>query len=300
MNNPFISIIIPAKNAEKTLKKCLDSILNLNYKNFEVIAINDGSRDRTSEILNDYSFKLINTDGVGPSKCRNMAIKQAKGDFTALTDSDCVVDKFWLDELLKGFKEDSIIAVGGKQESPADESEFGKRVQAFISKTGFVTDYGRSSDELREMNHNPSCNVMYRKEAFDNRGFEEGLWPLEDVEFDHRLKLAGYKMIYNPKAIVYHYRPQNLKHFNTMIYRYGLNSGYLFRKYGFFRRSQIVPFILLVFITFALFFRSLIFPGFLLFVLTLLLLFKMVFVLVVISLISWNIGFFKGIFIKNG
>ncbi len=102
---PFISIIVPAYNAEETIRKCIDSLLRIDYPNYEILIIDDGSIDKTREILSEYKNRiiLIESRHSGPSKCRNIAAKRSKGDFLAFTDADCLVDKNWLGELMRGF-----------------------------------------------------------------------------------------------------------------------------------------------------------------------------------------------------
>jgi len=95
---------------------------------------------------------------------------------------------------------------------------------------------------MKETEHNPSCNSMYRKEVLrDVGGFDETLWPGEDVELDLKITTQGYRLIYNPEAVVYHYRPGNYIDFGRMMLRYGACQWYLVRKYGFFRRIHYVP-----------------------------------------------------------
>ena len=258
MNQAYISIIIPAKNAQKTIEKCLNSILNLDYKNYEVIVIDDGSEDKTGEILEKYKDKIKiikNNISLGPARARNMAVKVAEGQYLAFTDSDCLLDRDWLKELVKGFTQDNVAGVGGSQRVPEDESEFGKKVFKFMQKIGFITDYlHQTKGKLIPVNHNPSCNVMYKKEIFlKENGFFEGLWPGEDVELDYRLRKKGYQLFFNPFAIVYHYRPSNLKSFLKMMYRYGWAQGFLVKRYGFIRKIQYLPiFILSILILFLL------------------------------------------------
>jgi len=247
---PFISIIIPVKNGEKTIKKCLDSLKNLHYTNYEIIVIDDNSNDKTSEILSSYEgIKVLKTSGVGPSNCRNLAIKQAKGEYLAFTDVDCLVHPDWLNELLKGFAEDKVISVGGDQQSPDDETKFGKLAQEFLKTVGFVSDYiKKGKTTIIETQHNPSCNVIYKKEIFSKiGGFLEELWPGEDVELDYRIKqLKQYKLKYNPLAIVYHYRPENLGAFCKMMKNYGWAQGFLVKKYGAYRAIHYEPIFLLI------------------------------------------------------
>ncbi|MFC1755411.1 glycosyltransferase [Thermoproteota archaeon] len=307
MNNILISVIIPVYNAEKTIRKCIESILSIDYDRYEIIIINDGSIDKTSEILSEFSskLKLINVEHGGPSVCRNIAVKQSGGDFVAFTDSDCIVDKSWLKELLRGFIDDRVIAVGGIQNSPEDSNLLGESIQSFIDLTGLLTDYGRKEKELKVVSHNPSCNVMYRKLAFeDERGFLESFWPAEDVEFDLRLKKLGYKFVSNPRAKVSHYRPDTLSGFARMMYRYGRNNGMLCRKYGFFRPLYIAAF---VFPLICIFFISsqiglkFLLIAFFLFLSYCLFRFKdlirafFVLELSVITMCLWNLGFYRGL-----
>jgi len=247
--NPLISVIIPVKNGEKTIKKCLDSLKNLHYTNYEIIVIDDNSNDNTSEILSSYEgIEVLKTSGIGPSKCRNLAIKQARGEYLAFTDGDCLVHPEWLNELLKGFGEDNVIGVGGDQQSPHDETKFGRIVQEFLKAVGFVTDYIKGKKIMIETQHNPTCNVIYKKEIFDKiGGFRENLWPGEDVELDYRIKqLKKYKLKYNPLAIVYHYRPANLGAFCKMMNNYGWAQGFLVKKYKAYRIIHYEPVFLLL------------------------------------------------------
>lgn len=263
-NSPLVSIIIPARNSEKTIDKCLKSLSELNHKNIEIIIINDGSTDKTEQIINDFiennkdlKIELIKKESMGPSVARNVGIKNSRGEFVAFTDADCIVHKNWLDELLKVFKED-IVSVGGIQLSPEDESEFGKNVNSFMGKVGFITDYMKyikyKDDENfkpMEIEHNPTCNVMYRKDVFKKVGdFLENLWPGEDVELDYRIRKKGYKIFFTPKAIVYHYRAGDFERYSKMMFNYGKVQAFLVMRYGFFRAIHYVPILLILLLGF--------------------------------------------------
>jgi GT2 family glycosyltransferase len=245
MGEPFISVIIPAKNAEKTIARCLISVLGLDYADYEVIVVDDGSQDQTAQILQNFAqrLKIISfSQSVGPAKARNEAAKQAKGGFIAFTDADCLTASDWLRELLKGFQDDNIAGTGGMQKVPDDETAFGRRAAKLMQQVGFLTDYLRPGQQANiSVNHNPSCNVMYKRDIFlKEGGFLEGLWPGEDVELDYRLRKSGYELIFNPRAIVYHYRPEDLKSFLKMMFRYGWAQGFLIRKRGILRKIHIV------------------------------------------------------------
>lgn len=90
---PKISIIIPVYNVEKYLEKCLDSVVNQTFKDFEVICINDGSTDNSLNILKRYAakdsrFRIIDKENEGVSKARNIGIETAQGDYIQFIDSD--------------------------------------------------------------------------------------------------------------------------------------------------------------------------------------------------------------------
>ena len=93
VHHPFVSILMPAYNAEKTLAKCLESILKQNYSDFEVVIINDGSKDRTLEIAEKFSKKeqrinVYSQENKGGNAARNKALEIAKGEFIFLSDQD--------------------------------------------------------------------------------------------------------------------------------------------------------------------------------------------------------------------
>ena len=243
--HPLISIIIPAYNCEETIVRCVDSILRLTWGNKEIIIIDDGSTDATPDILKRYGgvIRIIRTPNAGPSRARNTGVREATGEFIAFTDSDCIVAEDWLDELFKGFISEKTAGVGGDQKSPADDTPFGKNIHAFMKSVGFVADYLKIQDKLIRTRHNPTCNVMYRREVLLEAGlFDEALWPGEDVDIDLKITRLGYELYYNPRAVVWHYRPKDAGAFSRMMRRYGWAQAYLVRKYGLFRLIHYVPF----------------------------------------------------------
>ena len=247
MNEPLVSVIIPVKNASRTIGKCLESLMDLDYPSFEVIVVDDYSEDETVQVIRGFGnhVRLIaETAATGPSRARNAAARIAQGQFLAFTDGDCVVDRQWLRQLIKGFETDRVAAVGGAQAVPSDENAFGRKVAFFLQRAGVVTEYvRRPSKKLRFVRHNASCNAVYRKDIFlALGGFLPGLWPGEDVELDHRLIRKGYRILSNPQAVVYHYRPNDMRQFLRMMWRYGWAQGILVRRSGLFRILHVLPF----------------------------------------------------------
>lgn len=116
---PKISVIIPIYNVEKYLEKCLKSVVKQTLKDIEIICINDGSTDKSLEILknfaqNDNRIKIINQKNSGPSIARNKGIKCAQGEYVSFIDSDDYIDLDFLEKLYNSAKKyDADIAVGG-------------------------------------------------------------------------------------------------------------------------------------------------------------------------------------------
>jgi glycosyltransferase involved in cell wall biosynthesis len=242
-SRPKISVVIPVHNCRDTVGKCLDSLIRVDHPSYEAIVVDDGSTDDTPQICRSYSqIQLISLDKGGPSRARNVGIGIARGEFIAFTDGDCAVDSQWLRELEKGFISARVAGVGGDQVSPEDDSDAGKLVHEFLKTVGFVADYVRTDTSLKKTSHNPSCNSMYRKRALEEAGgFDEKLWPGEDVELDLKIGRLGYTLMYNPAAKVAHHRPDTCAKFARMFKRYGAAQGYLAKKYGAFRFIHWIP-----------------------------------------------------------
>ena len=101
MNKPKFSIIVPVYNTEKYVKRCLDSIMNQTFTDFEVIIVNDGSTDDSKDIIAKYPYKVINQKNQGLSMARNNGVKEATGDYLLFLDSDDYIDKDLLKEINK-------------------------------------------------------------------------------------------------------------------------------------------------------------------------------------------------------
>jgi glycosyltransferase involved in cell wall biosynthesis len=224
-----VSIIIPTKNNVNMLERCLKSIQCLDFPKdeYEVIIVDGYSTDGTVEIAKKYGCKVIFEDKGTISYARDRGLKYSKGEFIAFTDADCIVDKNWLNELLKEFRDENVVAVGGPNITPEDDTEFAKcvgDVLSFLSKVG--ARYGVEGGVVREIYHNPTCNVMYRKSILEKvGGFNHSLITVDDEELDYRIRRKGYRILYTPHAVVYHYRRRTWRSFAKMAYNYGLGRG---------------------------------------------------------------------------
>lgn len=213
------SIIIPAYNAENTIATCLESALNqsVQKKDYEVIVIDDGSRDNTLKIAENYPVRIKPQRNQGPATARNNGAEQAKGDILIFTDSDCELDFNFLKNITAPFKHDpEIVGVQGSYKT---------------KQTQFMARFGQVEIENRykKMSKNKYTDFIgtyaaaYRKDIFQKyNGFDTG-FPLasgEDTEFSYKLHRNGHKMIFEPQAFVYHRHPAKLtKYIKSKFYR---------------------------------------------------------------------------------
>ncbi|MCW8966769.1 MAG: glycosyltransferase family 2 protein, partial [Candidatus Pacearchaeota archaeon] len=102
-----LSIVIPVYNEEKYIGKCLESLNKQTYKNFEIIIIDDGSTDKTVEIIKKFDVHLIKGKHKGTAFSRNLGAKSAKGEILIFIDADMTFDKDYLKNLIKPILEDS-------------------------------------------------------------------------------------------------------------------------------------------------------------------------------------------------
>lgn len=238
-----VSVIVPAHLLDDHLTRCLRSLEALDFPRdaHEVLVVTDGVE--AGRFFEDFHVRHLTAPKGGPARARNLGISQARGELVAFTDSDCLVRQDWLTELLRCLDDPRVAGAGGAQLSPPDEGPFGRTVQRFFTAISFIGGYTREHAELRPVDHNPSCNSIYRKQVLEQvGGFDESLFPGEDLDLDLRLTAKGWQLLYNPAAAVYHFRPTGLFGFARMMERYGrFSGGIMTRRHGFFRKICYEP-----------------------------------------------------------
>lgn len=227
-----VSIVIPTKDDEDVIGDCLASIQELEYpeQERETIIVDGHSTDNTVDIANEYDCRVIYEDGGTISHAREVGTGESRGEYIAFTDADCVLEPDWLNELLAPFESattDDIAAVGGPNITPDDDTAFARAVGETLEfLSGVGARYGYDGDEPREIHHNPTCNVIYRKPVIKEiDGFDEELVTVDDEELDARIRDRGYRILYTPNARVYHYRRTDWEGYKRMAYRYGMGRA---------------------------------------------------------------------------
>lgn len=197
--NKRISVIIPNYNGSSTIGRCLEAAFSSEYDNFEVIVADDCSTDNSAEIIKKFPCKLISLDKhSGASKARNTGAKNTSGEILFFIDADCLLQKNTLASVNKAFLtgEDAIIG-GTYTVIPYDDSFFSTFQSILIN-------YSETKKEPPD--YIPTHAMVIARDIFIKRGgFQENFLPLlEDVEFSHRLRKMGCKLIMNSGILVRH------------------------------------------------------------------------------------------------
>lgn len=215
---PKTSIVVCSYNGGKTLERCLESLKDLHYPDYEVVLVDDGSKDNTPEIAARNPWvKTIRQENKGLSFARNVGAQQSTGEVIVYTDSDCMADPDWLYYLIGTLLSGNYAGVGGPNISPPAENW----VQACVAAAPGGPSHVLLTDVVAE--HIPGCNMAFHRWAFEQvGGFDpEYRKAGDDVDFCWRLQQAGGVIAFSPAAIVWHYRRFTLQAFRKQQEGYG-------------------------------------------------------------------------------
>jgi glycosyltransferase involved in cell wall biosynthesis len=224
--HPQISVVIPVKNVEDEIIPCLTAIFNQTIQSIEVLVIDGHSTDKTIENAKKFPVKILFEEFGTPAGARQVGLVNAKGDYIAFTDSDCIPYTDWLENLLKEFR-DNVVGVGGG--TIYHSEELWKRsiyfaLNTFLGSATSVQD--RVFKNKRVVKSISGCNSMYKKQillkiAGFNTELEKQIGRIsEDAEINNRIQKLGV-LIYTPDALVIHNHDNNLKEFAQRMFYWG-------------------------------------------------------------------------------
>lgn len=204
----MISVIIPAYNAAATIEECIEALQyqTVPRTQYEIIVVDDGSRDNTREIVERYDVKLVSQSNQGPGAARNHGISQASGEIVLFTDADCAPTVNWVEEMVKPFENLEIVGVKGVYQTRQREL-----IARFV-QIEYEDKYAKTRKD-QYIDFVDTYSAGYRKTVFEDYGGFDPIFPMaagEDIEFSHRLAERGCKMVFAPQAIVYHQHPDSL------------------------------------------------------------------------------------------
>lgn len=226
-NWPLISVVVCSYNGARTIRDTLEGLRNLAYPNYEVIVVNDGSKDSTPIIASEYDCRLISTENRGLSNARNTGWQAARGEIVAYIDDDAYPDPHWLHYLGLTFKHTDYVGVGGPNIAPPGDGPIadcvanapGGPVHVLLTDT--------------EAEHIPGCNMAFRRDAlaaiggFDPRYRTAG----DDVDICWRLQAKGGKIGFHAAAMDWHHRRNSVKTYWKQQQGYGRAEALLEEKW---------------------------------------------------------------------
>jgi len=227
---PRVSVVVCSYNAERTMEACLASLETLDYPDYEVIVVNDGSTDRTLEIAERFPYcRIISQPNKGLSVARNVGAEAATGEIVAYTDSDCVADPDWLTYLVGKMEASNLAACGGPNFPPPEDS----LVPAAVAVSPGGPTHVLISDEVAE--HIAGCNMAFRRDALLALGGFDPVYRAagDDVDICWRFQDAGHTIGFSPAAIVWHFRRNTVKAYIGQQKGYGKAEALVYAKHPF-------------------------------------------------------------------
>ena len=195
-----VSIIIRTYNEERWISHCLEAIFSQDFDNLEVIIVDNKSSDYTVGVAERYPIAaVVNIDKYTPGKAINDGIRASNGDYIVCISAHCIPkDNQWLKKLYNNFKDNKKLAgVYGRQLPVSYTSDADKR--------DLLITFGRDRKVQKKDYFFHNANSMLPREVWENYPFDEELTNIEDRVWGKRVIEAGYEIIYEPSAPVYHY-----------------------------------------------------------------------------------------------
>jgi GT2 family glycosyltransferase len=227
---PFVSVVVPVLDGERTIEGCLSALLNVAYPldRREILVVDNGSQDRTREIVARHPVELLLEPRRGPARARNRGIEAARGEIVAFVDADCLPTTEWLAELAKPFAQADVGGVAGEI-VPFPPRRPAERHAARIRHLAQKRYLARPTFPFAV-----TANLAFRRDVFARIGPFDPSSPRggESTDFctrffrgtDQRLELA-------PRALVFHRHRSTAGELFRQSWGYGRGHAYLYAKY---------------------------------------------------------------------
>lgn len=226
-----ISIIIPVFNAEKTLSKCLQSVLKQDNDFLELIVVDNNSSDKSAEIIKTYAkydkrLRYVFEAKKGRGSARQRVLREARGDIIAMIDADCIAPENWLRQIVEKISSGEVSAVMGFEDD-AIKNYWTKMRQSEDEKTIFA----KVKNDF--INHLDTKNFACRADILKEIGFDESLSACEDIDLFFNFQKKGIKIFFLPTLRVSHFHDSSwLELFKTESQRAFFYTSIL-KKHGF-------------------------------------------------------------------
>lgn len=219
------SIIIPVFNRPQEIGELLQSLLEQDFQNFEVIVVEDGSdldcKDKIAHYTDRLDIKYFYKQNSGPGDSRNFGVTKATGNYLIFFDSDCLIPPDYLRIVQRHLSDHWLDAYGGPDRAHKNFSTTQKAINYSMTSfltTGGIRGHGKDSEDFQPRSFNMGVN----RRAFNSVGGFSNIHPGEDPDLIYRLSDKGYTKGLIPNASVYHKRRINLNKFSKQVYKFGL------------------------------------------------------------------------------
>jgi len=224
---PFVSVVICSYNGSRTIRHSLEALRKVEYPKFEVIVVDDGSRDATPNIAGEFDVRLIRQANAGLSAARNTGWQNAKGEIVAYLDDDAAPDPHWLLYLVSAFVAGNDAGAGGPNIAFQDDTFVAQCVDHSPGNPTHVL----LTDRIAE--HLPGCNMAFRRTCLEAIGGFDATFRIagDDVDLCWRLQDRGWQLAFHPGAMVWHHRRGTVKTYWQQQLNYGRAEAMLERKW---------------------------------------------------------------------
>lgn len=224
---PRVSVIVCTFNGAGTIRDTLEALRRLDYPEYEVIVVDDGSTDGTAAIVAEYAVRLIRTENRGLSAARNTGLAAATGEIVAYIDDDAYPDPHWLRYLVRTLLDGGHAGAGGPNLSPPG----GGLIAECVAHAPGAPSHVLLTDVLAE--HVPGCNMAFVRERLEAVGGFDPQFRVagDDVDVCWRVQERGWTLGYSPAAVVWHHRRRTLRAYWRQQSGYGAAEALLAAKW---------------------------------------------------------------------
>ena len=225
MSRPTASVVIGVYNRARQIERCLASLLASTTDDFEMVLVDDGSRDGSAEVLERFGREhperlvkvVCNPRNLGASGARNAGMDAAEGEFLLFTDSDCVAEPAWIEQMVAGLRRTGAAAASG---TVLDKPPTNLAERAYLGSC-LVT---RKAPTLMESNMGLRADLGYR--------FDAAIFGGEGDDLEHRLRAGGHRIALVPEAVVHHHHTLDLASYLRMGRQQGRGHAMFWYKHG--------------------------------------------------------------------
>lgn len=225
-----VTVVVPAYNAARTIEQCLSALMGQSYPRelFEVIVVDDGSTDQTSQTIKQFPVQYIHQNNQGPATARNAGAAAGIGDILLFTDADCVPDPHWIEEMTTAFEDPQVMAVKGAYRSRQPEM-VARFAQIEFEERFDLLERAGTTDMV------DTYAAGYRAQLFRELGGFDTRFPVannEDTELSYRMAAAGHRMVFAPRAIVFHLgHPDSIRRYARLKFSRGYWRMVVYRRF---------------------------------------------------------------------